>query len=70
MFKKNTIVVTGGSGRFAKSLKKTKCAYNFIYPTKKKLDITNLNSILHFLTSKSFPVSIFANGFEKIVGFL
>ena len=57
MFKKNTIVVTGGSGRFAKSLKKTKCAYNFIYPTKKKLDITNLNSILHFL-KKAKPKSV------------
>jgi len=57
MFKKNTIVVTGGSGRFAKSLKKTKCAYNFIYPTKKKLDITNLNSILHFL-KKTKPKSV------------
>ena len=45
MLNKNTIVVTGGSGRFAQSLKKTKCRYHFIYPTKKKLDITNVNSI-------------------------
>ena len=35
MINKNKIVVTGGSGRFAQSLKKTKCKYKFIYPTKK-----------------------------------
>ena len=49
MLKKNKIVVTGGSGRFAKSLKKTKSKYNFIYPSKKTLNITNINSILKFL---------------------
>jgi len=43
------IVVTGGSGRFAQSLKKTKSKYNFIYPSRTKLDITKLGSILKFL---------------------
>ena len=49
MIKNNKIVVTGGSGRFAQSLKKTKSKYNFIYPNKKKLNITNINSIFNFL---------------------
>ena len=31
---KNKIVVTGGSGRFAQTLKKIKSKYNFIYPKK------------------------------------
>tara|TARA_Y100000590_G_scaffold460746_1_gene620789 strand:+ start:535 stop:1251 length:717 start_codon:yes stop_codon:yes gene_type:complete len=49
MIKSNKIVVTGGSGRFAQSLKKTKSSYNFVYPDKKKLNISNSNSIFKFL---------------------
>ena len=57
MINKNKIVVTGGSGRFAQSLKKTKCKYKFIYPTRKRLDITNPNSIKRFL-KKNKPQSV------------
>jgi len=49
MLSKNKIVVTGGGGRFAQSLKRTKSKYKFIYPKKKQLDITNVNSIKNFL---------------------
>ena len=49
MIKKNKIVVTGGSGRFAQGLKETKCKYKFIYPKKNELDITNLSSIRKYL---------------------
>mgnify|MGYP001179977201 CR=1 FL=1 len=54
---KKKIIVTGGSGRFAQSLKKIKCKHNFIYPNKNKLDITNTNSILRFL-KKTKPKSV------------
>ena len=47
MINNNKIVVTGGSGRFAQSLKKIKSKYKFIYPSKNLLDITNLKSINH-----------------------
>ena len=57
MPKKNIIVVTGGSGRFAQSLKKTKSKYKFIYPSKNLLNITNLNSIKKFL-KKVRPKSV------------
>ena len=57
MINKNKIVVTGGSGRFAQSLKKTKCKYQFIYSTRKRLDITNPNSIKRFL-KKNKPQSV------------
>ena len=57
MSKKKTIVVTGGSGRFAQSLKKVKSKYNFIYPNKNLLNITNLNSIKRFL-QKTKPESV------------
>ena len=57
MPKKNIIVVTGGSGRFAQSLKKTESKYKFIYPSKNLLNITNLNSIKKFL-KKVRPKSV------------
>ena len=57
MPKKNIIVVTGGSGRFAQSLKKTKSKYKFIYPSKNLLNISNLYSIKKFL-QKVKPKSV------------
>ena len=57
MSEENIIVVTGGSGRFAQSLKKTKSKYKFIYPSKNLLNITNLNSIKKIL-SKVKPKSV------------
>ena len=53
----NKIVVTGGSSRFAKSLKEIKSSYNFIYPSKKKLNIINLKSIRKYL-KKIKPKSV------------
>ena len=49
MHSKKKIVVTGGSGRFAKTLKKIKCKYIFIYPKKNQLNISNVNSIKKYL---------------------
>ena len=57
MINNNKIVVTGGSGRFAQSLKKIKSKYNFIYSSTKSLNIINLNSIKKFL-KKEKPSSV------------
>ena len=57
MLRKNKIVVTGGSGRFAQSLKETKSKYKFIYPKKNQLNIINLNSIKKYL-KKNKPASV------------
>ena len=57
MINNNKIVVTGGSGRFAQSLKKIKSKYNFIYPSTKSLNIIYLNSIKKFL-KKEKPSSV------------
>ena len=54
---KNKIVVTGGAGRFAKSLKKIVSKYNFIYPTKKNLNINSIESIRKYL-KKTKPKSV------------
>ncbi len=57
MNKSKSIVVTGGTGRFAQSLKSTKSKYNFLYPSKSVLDITKLNSIKKYLKKKK-PYSV------------
>ncbi len=57
MSNNNKIVVTGGSGRFAQSLKKIKCKYRFHYPNKFQLNITNTNSIRKYL-KKIKPKSV------------
>ena len=44
MKKKNKIIVTGGSGRFGRILRKFNFK-NFIFPSKKQLDITDIESI-------------------------
>ena len=46
---KNRIVVTGGSGRFARELKKIKNKYKILYPNKHKLNILNFNNIKKYL---------------------
>ena len=46
---KKKIIVTGGSGRFARELKKIKTKYNVIYPSKKYLDITNFDKVKNYL---------------------
>ena len=43
------IVITGGTGRFGKILKKIKTNYNIFYPNKKKLDITNYRKTKSYL---------------------
>ena len=43
------IIVTGGTGRFSKVLKKNKSNYNILYPNKKKLNITNYKKIKSYL---------------------
>ena len=40
------ILVTGGDGRFASELKKIKSKFQFIFLSKKQLNICNLNSII------------------------
>ncbi len=72
------IVVTGGSGRFAQELKKIKCKYNFIFRSKKQLDILSISSIkkniknfkpdciLH-LAGLSRPMSIHDKNIQKSI---
>ena len=45
------ILVTGGYGRFANELKKSKTNIKFIYKSKKELNICNYNSITKTIKS-------------------
>ena len=49
MKKNKNIVVTGGSGRFGTYLKKNTGKFKMLFPTRKKLDINNVNSINKYL---------------------
>ena len=62
---KNRIVVTGGSGRFANSLKKVKSKYLVYYPSKSSLNILKENSILKYLKKKKPKYLIHLAGLSR-----
>ena len=75
---KNRIVVTGGTGRFAKTLKKIKTKYLIFFPSKTNLNILKENSILKYLKKKkpkylihlaglSRPMSVHNNNIKKSI---
>ena len=43
------IVITGGDGRFAQILKRDNKKFNILYPSKKELNVLNINSINKYL---------------------
>jgi dTDP-4-dehydrorhamnose reductase len=58
------IVVSGGSGRFGNELKKN-TQDNFLFPTKKQLNILNLNSITNYLKKKKPKYFIHLAGLSR-----
>ena len=64
---KKKIVITGGTGRFAKEIKKKikDINYNCYLPSKKKLDILNLVSIRNYLKIKKPKYLIHAAGLSR-----
>ena len=62
---KNKIVVTGGSGRFASVLKKTKTKYNLFFPTKKQLNILKPKTINKYLKVKKPKYVIHLAGLSR-----
>ena len=55
---KSNILVTGGTSRFCKYLKKELKNFRAIFPTKKKFDITNFIKMKKFLKNKKIDVII------------
>ena len=64
--KKNKILVTGGSGRFGKILKKQNFK-DYIFPSKKELDITNIKSINKFVSKTKPKIIIHLAGLSRPV---
>ena len=62
---KNRIVIIGGSGRFGKILSKIKTKYMPFYPSKKELDVLNLNSIKKYLNNKKPKYLILLAGLSR-----
>ena len=61
----NRIVVTGGTGRFASSLKKVKSKYSVFFPSKSNLNILKENSILVYLKKKKPKYLIHLAGLSR-----
>ena len=66
MKKKNKILVTGGSGRFGKILKKQNFK-DYFFPDKKELDITSIKSIKKFILKKRPKIIIHLAGLSRPV---
>ena len=64
MSKKYKTVVTGGNGRFGKELKKNS-NQNYLFPSKKKLNILNLTSIENYLKKHKPKYLIHLAGFSR-----
>ena len=64
MSKKYKTVVTGGNGRFGKELRKNS-NQNYLFPSKKKLNILNLKSIENYLKKYKPKYLIHLAGFSR-----
>lgn len=59
------IVITGGSGRFGSTLKKTKTSFKLFFPTKSELNIQNLKSIKNYVEQKKPDYLIHMAGLSR-----
>ncbi len=59
------IIFTGGSGRFGKVFRKKTMLKNIIFPSKKELDIINLDSVKKYLSKKKPQILIHAAGLSR-----
>ena len=59
------IIITGGTGRFGKVLRKYKTNHQLIYPNKKELDILDTKKIDKYLTKKKPDILIHLAGLSR-----
>lgn len=62
---KNKIVITGGSGRFGKQLKKVKNKYTLLFPNKEKLNILKIKNIKNYLVKQKPKYLIHLAGLSR-----
>ena len=63
-----TILISGGEGKFARSLIKENYKYKIFAPSKNIMDITNLNSIEKYIKTKKINYFIHAAAFSTPMG--
>ena len=59
------ILITGGTGRFASTLKKQKTKNKLFFPNKKELDITKFKSIKSYIKKKNPQILIHLAGLSR-----
>ncbi len=59
------IIITGGTGRFGKVLRRYKTNHQLIYPSKKELDILNVKKIDEYLAKKKPDILIHLAGLSR-----
>ena len=59
------IVITGGSGRFGKELKKYKSKHRIFFPEKKDLDILDIKKIRKYLQKKKPKILVHLAGLSR-----
>lgn len=64
MLSNKKIIVTGGTGRFGKILKKN-VTKNFLFPTKSQLNILNLNKLINYLKKEKPDYIIHLAGLSR-----
>ncbi len=58
-----TILISGGKGKFAKTISKINSNYKIISPSKKEMNVKNLSSILNFINRKKIDYFIHSAAF-------
>ena len=58
-----TILISGGKGKFAKTISEIKSNYRIISPSKKEMNVQNLSSILNFINKKKIDYFIHSAAF-------
>lgn len=62
---KKKIVITGGTGRFAQSIKKIKIRHRTFFPNKKELDLLSINKIRKYLSKIRPNILIHCAGLSR-----
>ena len=59
-----TILISGGKGKFARSINEVNTNYKIFLPSKKEMNVKNLSSILNYISKKKIDYFIHAAAFS------
>ena len=61
-----TILISGGKGKFAKTISEINSNYKIISPSKKEMNVKKLSSILNFINRKKIDYFIHSAAFSTL----